>query len=155
MAESDILRRWLEEAGDDEILIDPEDINLEAAANTWSFSPPDDELNQITVAGVEHFINEIIEKRRARLNGQEMTFYCWHDFQTRQLRFGLVSKSHGRIPFRCEVEQTTELSSVIEQVVNDDWLNDQYFRCEADYEGYVECQETPFVLLVFVANLAG
>jgi len=84
-----------------------------------------------------------------------MIFYCWHDFQVRQLRFSLVSKSHGRLPFGCETKQTTDLSSVIEQIVHGDWLNEQYFQKCCKLE---ECEchlkpEPPFVLLVFVACL--
>ena len=157
MTVTNVLHRWLEMAGHDEIVVDPADIVHEARANMWHFSPSDEESNQITVAGVEQFIGEIIKNRKANLNGREMLFYCWHDAQARQLRFSLISKSHNRLPFGCTVKQTFELSSVIEHIVHNDWLNDQYFQesCgHAECEGHVECQ-VPFVLLVFVANLAG
>lgn len=41
-----------------------------------------------------------------------MTFYCWHDEQASQLRFSLVSASHGRLPFHTDIEVCKDLDYV-------------------------------------------
>ncbi|MDO8071231.1 hypothetical protein O3299_06820 [Janthinobacterium sp. SUN176] len=139
---------WLEMAQDDEVFIDADDINREAMENMWSFSPTDEETPQIEAADIVAFIRQVIAARRSALAGEEMLFYCWHDAQCRQLRFSLVSRSHGRLPFRCEVRETQDLALIADQVVNGDWRNEHFMQAPSE-EG--DAQEAPpFILPVFV-----
>lgn len=142
-----ILQRWYEMASHDTVVVDSEDINHEAQANMWGFSPSEGELSQITVEGVEEFIREIIRQRKASLNGQEMLFYCWHDFQIRQLRFSLVSRSHGRLPFGCEIQRINDISDIVEQAVAGDWLKKENID---DADDHLACDK-PFLLPIFAS----
>jgi len=139
---------WLAMAQDDEVLVDPDDINHEAMTNMWSFSPTDEETPYIEAADIVAFIGELIAARRSALAGEEMLLYCWHDAQCRQLRFSLVSRSHGRLPFRCELRETQDLSLIAERVVNGDWRNENYMQAPSEQGD--EQEAAPFVLPVFV-----
>ncbi|AQR71989.1 hypothetical protein BZG29_15225 [Janthinobacterium sp. LM6] len=136
-------------AQDDEVFIDADDINREAMENMWSFSPTDEETPQIHAVDIVAFIGELIAARRSALAGEQMLFYCWHDAQCRQLRFSLVSRSHGRLPFRCEVRETQDLALIAERVVNGDWRNEDFMQAPSE-EGD-EQEPVPFILPVFVA----
>jgi hypothetical protein len=54
---------WLKMAQDDEVLVDPDDINHEAITNMWSFSPTDEETPQIHAADIVEFIGQVIAAR--------------------------------------------------------------------------------------------
>ncbi|PJJ17782.1 hypothetical protein CLU90_0962 [Janthinobacterium sp. 67] len=135
-------------AKDDLVEIDPDNINHEAISNMWSFSPTDEETPQIHAAEIVEFIEELIAARSSALVGEEMLFYCWHDAQCRQLRFSLVSRSHGRLPFCCELRETQDLALIAERVVNGDWRNEHYMQ--APPEDGDEQAVAPFILPVFV-----
>ncbi|WP_257572372.1 hypothetical protein [Janthinobacterium sp. UMAB-60] len=145
---STVLTNWLTVAKDDPVEIDPDDISHEARTNMWSFSPTDEETPQIHAADIVAFIGEVIAARRSALAGEAMLFYCWHDAQCRQLRFSLVSRSHGRLPFRCALQETQDLSLIAERVVNGDWRNEAFMQ--APSEDGDEQEQVPFVLPVFV-----
>jgi len=148
MTLSTVLINWLTMAKDDAVEIDPDDINHEARTNMGSFSPTDEETPHIHAADIVAFIGEVIAARRSALAGEDMLFYCWHDAQCRQLRFSLVSRSHGRLPFRCALRETQDLALIAEQVVNGDWRNKDFMQ--APSEDGDEQEPAPFVLPVFV-----
>ena len=148
MIHSTVLRNWLAMAKNDAVEIDSENINHEANTNMWSFSPTEEETPQIDAADIVEFIGELIAARSSALVGEEMLFYCWHDAQCRQLRFSLVSRSHGRLPFRCELRETQDMALIAERVVNGDWRNEHYMQ--APSEDGDEQEQVPFVLPVFV-----
>ena len=147
MTLSTVLSNWLNMAKDDAVEIDPDDINHEARTNMWSFSPTDEETPQIHAADIVAFIGEVIAARRSALKGEDMLFYCWHDAQCRQLRFSLVSRSHGRLPFRCELRETQDLALIAERVVNGDWRNEDFMQAPSE-DGDAQVP-LPFVLPVF------
>jgi hypothetical protein len=128
--EDSIAHEWLQPASSGDIVVDDNDINQEARENLWVFSPRDDQLEKLDTDTVMRFVDEVIRSRHAVLSDgalPAMTFYCWHDHQARQLRFSLVSSSHGRLPFACEVKEV-ELRRVVGSVVQDDWLNPDWGR---------------------------
>ncbi|MDZ5633528.1 hypothetical protein [Janthinobacterium sp. GMG1] len=139
---------WLEMARSDEVLVDADDINHEANTNMWSFSPTEEETPQIHAADIVAFIGELIAACSSALIGEDMLFYCWHDAQCRQLRYSLVSRSHGRLPFRCELRETQDLALIADRVVNGDWRNEHYMQAPPE-EGD-EQEPAPFILPVFV-----
>ncbi|MCC7697482.1 hypothetical protein [Janthinobacterium sp. EB271-G4-7A] len=149
MMHSNVVNNWFSMAKDDAVEIDPDNINHEAMSNMWSFSPTDEETPQIHAADIVAFIGELIAARSSALVGEEMLFYCWHDAQCRQLRFSLVSRSHGRLPFRCELRETQDLSLIADRVVNGDWRNEDFMQAPSE-EGD-EQEPPPFILPVFVA----
>ncbi|WP_328569890.1 hypothetical protein [Janthinobacterium sp. P210006] len=136
-------------AQDDEVFIDADDINREAMENMWSFSPTDNETPHIEATDIVEFIGQVIAARSSALVGEQMLFYCWHDAQCRQLRFSLVSRSHGRLPFRSEVRETQDLALIAERVVNGDWRNEDFMQAPSE-EGDAQ-EPRPFILPVFVA----
>ncbi|MBR7634477.1 hypothetical protein [Janthinobacterium lividum] len=148
MMHSTVVNNWFTMAKDDAVEIDPDNINHEAMTNMWSFSPTDEETPQIHAADIVAFIGELIAARSSALVGEEMLFYCWHDAQCRQLRFSLVSRSHGRLPFRSEVRETQDLSLIADRVVNGDWRNEDFMQAPSE-EGD-EQEQAPFILPVFV-----
>lgn len=130
---------WLDMARDDAITIDADDINAEAIANMWCFSPHDDELDGVSEEGLAELIEQLVDARRQWLlqhhGSPAMTFYCWHDAQVRQFRFSLVSSSHGRLPFGCETDTRHSPRSIAACIVAGDWLNEAYFSSsDADSE---------------------
>ncbi|UQV43996.1 hypothetical protein KIV45_19135 [Janthinobacterium lividum] len=135
-------------AKDDAVEIDPDNINHEAMTNMWSFSPTDEETPQIHAADIVEFIGHVIAARSSALKGEDMLFYCWHDAQCRQLRFSLVSRSHGRLPFRRELRETQDLALIVDRVVNGDWRNAHFMQAPSE-EGD-EQEQARFVLPVFV-----
>ncbi|PLY45852.1 hypothetical protein CSZ94_04265 [Janthinobacterium sp. ROICE36] len=135
-------------AKDDAVEIDPDDINHEATTNMWRFSPTDEETPQIHAAEIVEFIGQVIAARSSALVGEDMLFYCWHDAQCRQLRYSLVSRSHGRLPFRCALRETQDLALIVDRVVNGDWRNAHDMQ-DATEQGD-EQEPAPFVLPVFV-----
>jgi hypothetical protein len=147
MIHSTVVNNWFSMVKDDAVEIDPDDIHHEARANMWSFSPTDEETPQIHAADIVEFISQVIAARRSALIGEDMLFYCWHDAQCRQLRFSLVSRSHGRLPFRCELRETQDLALIAEHVVNGDWRNEHYMQAPEEGD---EQEPAPFVLPVFV-----
>lgn len=149
MMSSMVVSKWFDMAKDDAVEIDPDDINHEARTNMWSFSPTDEETPQITAADMIDFIGQVIAARSSALAGEDMLFYCWHDAQCRQLRFSLVSRSHGRLPFRCELRETQDLALIVERVVDGDWRNEHFMQAPSE-EGD-EQEQAPFILPVFVA----
>lgn len=148
MMHSTVVSNWLAMAKDDAVEIDPDDINHEAMTNMWRFSPTDEETPQIHAADIVEFIGQVIAARGGALAGEEMLFYCWHDAQCRQLRFSLVSRSHGRLPFRCALRETQDLSLIADRVVNGDWRNEDVMQAPSE-EGD-EQEPPPFILPVFV-----
>lgn len=151
MTLSTVLSNWFAMTKDDPVEIDPDDINHEARTNMWSFSPTDEETPQIHAADIVAFIGEVVAARRSALAGEDMLFYCWHDAQCRQLRFSLVSRSHGRLPFRRALRETQDLALIAERVVNGDWRNAHYMQ--APSEDGDEEEAAPYILPVFVARV--
>jgi hypothetical protein len=157
-----VLAQWFDLVKDHEIYIDEEDISSEAIENLWHFSPTEDEEEGLTAEAVAELVRAVIEDFRETLAEPPptpMLFYCWHDFQARQLRFSLVSTSHGRLPFGCTVVETDDLMLITTRVVILDWLNPAYFWPLSDEERAElkekeeEDDDKPFYLPVFVTPL--
>ena len=110
---------WLAEAAGDSLLVDETEggFRREAHDNCWSFSITPEQAQGLTQADVTAFIDAVVEARRRQLmrmpSGHFMTFYCWHDEQASQLRFSLVSASHGGLPFGAHLEECRELGLIV------------------------------------------
>lgn len=111
---------WLHEVASDAIVINPTDINNECHSNMWSFSLSPEQLATVTHEDIATFIRAVASARSRQLRNYQpgsMLFYCWHDDMAGQLRFSLVSGSHGFLPFGCTVEVIHDLRRII-----DSWL---------------------------------
>ncbi len=106
---------WLAEVAGDAVIVCPDDINAETSSNSWSFSLSPEQVATVGVADVVAFAEGVIDGRRAWLAARgagPMVVYWWHDAQAGQLRFSLVSATHGRLPFGCEVVPAASLAAV-------------------------------------------
>jgi hypothetical protein len=106
---------WLAEVAADEVVVRPDDIEAEARSNLWSFSLSPEQAAAVSVADVAAFAAGVADGRRTWLSAYgagPIVMYWWHDAQAGQLRFGLVSASHGRLPFGCEVVPAASLAAV-------------------------------------------
>lgn len=50
--------------------------------------------------------------------------------QVRQVRLSPVSSAHGYLPFGCHHVETTDIRSVVQPLVFDDWNNPRYMCFE-------------------------
>lgn len=125
---ADLLESWFQFAAEDALVMDLEYINAEARGNLCAFSPP--EQVTLDVEQVIAFIHRVAAHRSAQVAGHAMTLYCWHDRLVRQLRLSLVSSEHGHLPFGCHHVETTDIRSVVQAVVVDDWNNLGYMCFE-------------------------
>jgi len=144
---------WLDEVATDEIVICPDNVNTEAHGNLWQFSLDQEQAKAVTPVEVETFASGVIAGRRAWLaarNAHPMILYWWHDAQAGQLRFSLVSASHGRLPFGCAIKPAESIRAVAADWLDSEWLHGiplDSLRCLAPDE---EPRESPpFVLPVW------
>ncbi|MCI1050217.1 MULTISPECIES: hypothetical protein [Stenotrophomonas] len=128
---ADLLESWFQFATEDALVMDLEHINAEARGNLCAFSPPAEVT--LDVEQVVAFLHRVAAHRSAQIAGHAMTFYCWHDMLVRQLRLSLVSSEHGRLPFGCHLIETTDIRSVVQAIVVDDWNNSRYMCVEQDH----------------------
>lgn len=150
-----LLARWLKDVVSDEIVIDPDDINKEGNSNLWgvSFSEEEVRMHGLTLQEAKDFIQEAVRARKAqrsalRLPAGSLIFYCWVDFLIGQLRFSLVSASHGRLPFGARLQAVDDVEVILRS-----WLKiydssvvpleDDFEEEPEDKEWTVEVWSTP------------
>lgn len=129
-----VAHAWLQQAADDAIVVDGEDMQHEARSNLWAFSPRDDQHAGLDAESVARFVEAVADSRQAALRAQglpAMTFYCWHDGQARQLRLSLVSSAHGRLPFAGPVRHVP-LREIVDRAVHADWLDPHWGAADSD-----------------------
>jgi hypothetical protein len=117
---------WLAEVSMDAVVVWPDDIGAEARGNSWSFSLTPEQAAAVSPADVEAFAAGVADARRSWLSARgagPMVLYWWHDAQAGQLRFSLVSASHGQLPFGCEVAPAASLAEVAA-----DWLGSPHLH---------------------------
>lgn len=117
---------WLAEIAADSVAVHADNIGIEASANMWSISLSPEQTEAVSAAEVEEFVRAIAVARGKWLAAHgkgPMTLYCWHDEQAGQLRFSLVSASHGRVPFGCEVVPVEDLAAVVRGFLDSPYLS--------------------------------
>ncbi len=146
---------WLAEVAAAAVVVRPDDINAEAHGNLCSFSLSPEQAAAVSAAEVVEFVWAIAEARGRWLAAHgsgPMLLYCWHDEQAGQLRLSLVSASHGRLPFGCEVAPVKDLVAVVQT-----FLGSPYLGCIPWSElhplaaGEVSSEPPPYVLPVWIA----
>src|SRR5262245_19091695 len=95
---------WLRDVVDDEVVIDPDAINVEAIRNLRCFSLEAEQTTRDSPGEVAAFLRAVVAARNDWLNArkigtEQMRLYCWFDEQAGQLRLSMVSATHGRLPF--------------------------------------------------------
>jgi hypothetical protein len=115
---------WLAEVTNDAVVICRDDINTEANSNLWSFSLTLQEASSLSVTDVVEFSQKVVASRREWLTARRapsMVMYWWHDEQAGQLRFSLVSTTHGRLPFQANIAVVAEFEEIAKA-----WLSSPY-----------------------------
>ena len=120
----------------------------------WVWGCLDADDPALNMASVSQFILEVIENRRSALHASaspSMRFYCWIDALAGQLRFSLVSTAHGRLPFGCQIVETTDIGNIVQLYLN-------LCLCLPEWVAPVTWDEEeemnkPFVLSVFAVTL--
>lgn len=122
MAPVNPLHDWLAEDAANPVSVRIEDTTAESRENLRCFGLNPEQRDAVTVAEAVDFVRAVAAARGrwlAEHGAAPMRFYCWHDAQAGQLRFSLVSCSDAELPFRCSVEQVTELSTVVKAFLSD------------------------------------
>ncbi|MEX1094860.1 MAG: hypothetical protein WED34_02365 [Planctomycetales bacterium] len=117
---------WLAELAAEAVVVQPDDVTAEARGNLWSFSLSPRQASVVFPADVETFAESVAEARRAWLSAHAagpMILYWWHDEQSAQLQFSLVSASHGWLPFGCEIVPAASFREVASG-----WLGSPYLH---------------------------
>lgn len=106
---------WLASMADEDVVVRPDDIEAEAVGNLRSLALTREQAAAVSPSGVETFARGVGDARRAWLASRRtapMVLYWWHDEQAGHLRFSLVSESHGRLPFGCEIAPASTLAEI-------------------------------------------
>jgi hypothetical protein len=150
---------WLEEVAADEIVVNAADIKAECFPNMWSFSLSFEMAEATTIQDVKDFVLKIVRARADQLQERgfppkSMVFYCWHDEQAAQLRFSLVSASHGHLPFGATLQSVEKLETIIGSWFNNPYLEgipwDEFVEVDPnDLEPEDEDEGEPYVLQVW------
>ena len=117
---------WFEEVRDEDIVVDPDDVRSECWPNLRYFELSREEAAVVTVDDIDAFAARVNEARRARLIAMKaapMLLYWWHDFQAGHLRFSMVSATHGRPPFECDVVPVDGIREIAHQWLTSPWLH--------------------------------
>jgi hypothetical protein len=84
-----------------------------------------------------------------------MLMYCWHDEQAGQLRLSLVSASHGRLPFGCEVAPVEDLGAVVRSFLGSPYLGGiDWSELRPSAADEVADDSPPYVLPVWIAPVS-
>lgn len=122
------LSHWLSLIERDPAVHLSDDLDAEAQANLWRFSPAeDDDLSGLDAAALAQFVERAAAVHGAWLRERQagpVNLYCWHDGETRQLRLGMVAARHGRAPFSRAYREIDDLMAIV-RVVVDDWLEQE------------------------------
>lgn len=98
------------------------DLDEELKNNTWLISASQEVCNTLTKEEILEFINKLVANRRKQVEQSNknhgMFFYMWFDEQAVQLRFSLISDSHGRLPFGCIVQTISAPDLIIKSFLN-------------------------------------
>lgn len=110
-------RDWLVEIADTPLTVDASGSGLEREAlnNQWGFSFTQEQVQGLKAEDVSAFLCGVVDIYHRQLLerfGWEVpcVFYCWFDEQASELRFSLVSASHGSLPFGCPIEVVDDVN---------------------------------------------
>ena len=111
---------WLTEIAAIDLTVDigRDGLNHEARNNQWCFSFTQEQVQSLSPEDATAFLSEVVDVYDHRLRQPDasgcMVFYCWFDAQTSELRFSLVSKSHGGLPFAHPIEIVNSIVKIVE-----------------------------------------
>lgn len=117
-------RDWLIETSASDLTVDigQDGLRHEAQSNQWGFSFTQEQVGGLSPEEVMTFLNDVLDTYSARLaqlnHGSRMVFYSWFDAQASELRFSLVSASHGSLPFDCPIKTVSSPAQIVELLLD-------------------------------------
>ncbi|PKF56464.1 hypothetical protein CW748_09720 [Alteromonadales bacterium alter-6D02] len=99
------LNQWLRELEIETQIVHSTDINEEANSNMVTFGTNESLLQDWGKDSIKAFVLECAELYNLKNTVAPMTFYSWYDEMAGQIRISAVSACHGKLPFRCNVNQ--------------------------------------------------
>lgn len=118
-----VLRTHITEIADESVVLDPDKLDAETRANTWSLSASPHERAALTVDEVVTAFEATAAKIGRRITGLGLhsvaTFYVWHDIQAGQLRCSTSSQPGHALPFRSPYAPTSSLEPIIAAFLDD------------------------------------
>ncbi len=126
----------------------------ETSSNMWTISFGKKLGSIVTPEIIKKFISSVIKNRQLQVShlNTSATFYLWHDIQTAELRFNLISGTHSKLPFNCIVELEASFDPIVDAFIRS--INDSYIPWDelellTPEDLNDEEEETPYILKVF------
>jgi hypothetical protein len=113
------IESWLKELQESLMLIDSDDINVEARDNMFAFGISEGEAKKFGEDEIHFFIKKCCEIYASNCSDNTKLYYCWLDEMAGQLRMGAVSNCHSGLPFGGNVHDCT-LPELVQSIVGYD-----------------------------------
>jgi hypothetical protein len=143
------LESWLLETASTNLVIAPDNINLEAQENCWQYSFSS--VEKYTPDEVACFFKSVLKAKSTQVVGR-MSFYVWCDEQAQQLRYCISSVSKTNLPFGCEVKLVESLREVIDlyfSINNDGIIPFEELEETSLDEDFFDEEENSYILSVW------
>jgi hypothetical protein len=101
------LYTWLNELIQEAKIITSLEIDEEAHENMVSFGVNAELLGECGKESVSELLKRCAIIFRQKRAESPMVFYSWFDEQAGQIRMSAVSQAHGKLPFKCKLNQTS------------------------------------------------
>ncbi len=118
-------RDWLSDIADSHLTVDASEAGLlrEAHDNCWGFSFTQEQIESLSSEDLIGFLDTVVEIYQGQLSewleqGLEFVFYCWFDEQASELRFSVVSASHGSLPFSLSIQVIPDINQLVKHFLS-------------------------------------
>jgi hypothetical protein len=115
---SDEIVKIIEECIDSEALSEADDPVQQGQENMSQFLI-DNEDKEFSANESRKIIMDAAKHYSLINKGAAKKFYCWYDALSGQLRTSAVSATQESLPFRCKIEQTTNIDRIAQDVVSE------------------------------------
>ncbi len=116
---------WLLEIANTALTVDTSETGLlrEAQSNQWGFFFTQEQIEDLSLKDVIGFLNAVTEIYQSHLSERfnqklQFIFYCWFDEQASELRFSVVSASHGSLPFGSPIQAMPDVNQLVKHFLS-------------------------------------
>lgn len=132
-------------------------LDAEISTNMWAISF-DNQIKDTSMDKLLEFINNLVDKKKQQVSELNISctviFYLWFDEMASQLRFNIISDSHNKLPFGCELNIINSPQSILAQFLQSQHSPEiSWNELEENTEDFDDAEEYRFVLDVFVMQL--
>ena len=140
------------------IACDKKLLDTEISSNMWAISLDNKVMKDISIDKLLEFINNFVNKKKQQVSELNIScsviFYLWFDEMASQLRFNIISDSHSKLPFGCELNIINSPQSILAQFLQSQHSPEiSWNELEENIEDFDDAEERTFVLDVFVTQL--